>query len=343
MPISEPSWWYGPGSGWQTTLLSPIGTLVGRIASRRIQNANPYRSAVPVICVGNFTAGGSGKTPLALFLARLVAEEDREPWFLSRGYGGSLEGPARVIADLHTARDVGDEPLLLARAAPTVVSRDRRKGAEAIERMASKRAVIIMDDGLQNPALAKDLAIALVDAKRGVGNGLVIPAGPLRAPLHVQTALANLIVLTGGDDADRAGSVAGQLKALSRAPIISAQTRAEDDNAKFRGRRVYAFAGIANPGRFFATLSSLGADIIARRAFADHHMFSEAEARELMEAAERSNALLVTTEKDIARLSGIVGARGALKERAETVSIRTSLEGGDLDVLRRLIREAIAR
>ena len=343
MPISEPSWWYGPGSGWQTTLLSPIGTLVGRIASRRIQNADSYRSSLPVICAGNFTAGGSGKTPLALFLAKLVAEEGREPWFLSRGYGGSLEGPVRVMADRHTARDVGDEPLLLARAAPTVVSRDRRKGAEAIEGMASKRAVIIMDDGLQNPALAKDLAIALVDAKRGVGNGLVIPAGPLRAPLDVQMALANLIVLTGGDDADRGGSVAGQLKALSRAPIISAQTRAEDSGAKFRGRRVFAFAGIANPDRFFATLGSLGADIIARRAFADHHMFSEAEVRELMEAAERSNALLVTTEKDIARLSGTVGARAALKERAETVSIRTSLEGGDLDVLRRLVREAIAR
>ncbi|MBY0558371.1 tetraacyldisaccharide 4'-kinase [Hyphomicrobium sp.] len=342
MPISEPSWWYGPGSGWQTALLSPIGTLVGRIASRRIQNANPYRSALPVICVGNFTAGGSGKTPLALFLAKLVAEEDREPWFLSRGYGGSLEGPVRVIADLHTAREVGDEPLLLARAAPTVVSRDRRKGAEAIEGMASKRAVIIMDDGLQNPALAKDLAIALVDAKRGVGNGLVIPAGPLRAPLDVQTALANLIVLTGGDAAG-GRSVANQLKALSRAPIISAETRAEDDNAKFRGRRVFAFAGIANPDRFFATLSSLGADIVARRAFADHHMFSEVEARELIEAAEHGGAALVTTEKDIARLSGASGARGALKERAETVLIRTSLEGGDLDVMRRLIRDAIAR
>ncbi|CAA2142359.1 tetraacyldisaccharide 4'-kinase [Hyphomicrobium sp. ghe19] len=342
MPISEPSWWYGPGSGWQTALLSPIGSIVGRIASRRIENANPYRSALPVICAGNFTAGGSGKTPLALFIAKLVAEDDREPWFLSRGYGGSLEGPVRVSADLHTARDVGDEPLLLARAAPTVVSRDRRKGAEVIESMASKRAVIIMDDGLQNPALAKDLAIALVDAKRGVGNGLVIPAGPLRAPLDVQTALANLIVLTGSDDADDRSFV-DRLKGMTRAPIISAQTRAEDDNAKFRGRRVHAFAGIANPDRFFATLASLGADIIARRAFADHHMFSEAEARDLIEAAERGNAALVTTEKDIARLSGASGARGALKERAETVAIKTSLEGGDLDVMRGLIRDAIAR
>jgi tetraacyldisaccharide 4'-kinase len=342
VPISEPSWWYGPGSGWQTALLSPIGTLVGRIASRRIQSANPYRSALPVICAGNFTAGGSGKTPLSLFIAKLVAEEDREPWFLSRGYGGRLEGPVRVTAARHTARDVGDEPLLLARSAPTVVSRDRRKGAEAIEGMAAKRAVIIMDDGLQNPALAKDLVIALVDAKRGFGNGLVIPAGPLRAPLDVQTALANLIVLTGGDAAgDR--SVVDQLKAMSRAPIISAQTRADDNGAKFRGRRVIAFAGIANPDRFFATLASLGADIIARRAFADHHMFSEAEARDLMEAAERGGAVLVTTEKDIARLSGAAGARATLKERAETVAIRTSLEGEDLDVMRRLIRDAIAR
>ncbi|WP_052699189.1 tetraacyldisaccharide 4'-kinase [Hyphomicrobium sp. 99] len=341
MPISEPSWWYSPDSGWQTSLLSPVGALIGLIASRRIENAKPYRSSLPVICVGNFTAGGSGKTPLALFLAKLVANEGREPWFLSRGYGGKLKGPVRVIPTRQTAREVGDEPLLLARSAPTVVSRDRRKGAEAIEAMASKKAVIIMDDGLQNPALAKDLTIALVDHRRGFGNGLVIPAGPLRAPLDVQGKLAQLIVLTGQGAPDPA--IVEMLKAISTAPVIAAATRADDDSAQFQNQKVIAFAGIANPERFFTTLGSLGAEIIARKAFADHHMFSDAEARGLLEGAEREGALLVTTEKDLVRLAGATGACGALRERARAIAIRTSIEDNDLDVLRRLIRGAIVR
>ncbi|MGO4685277.1 tetraacyldisaccharide 4'-kinase [Hyphomicrobium sp. 2TAF46] len=341
MPASEPSWWYGPDGGWQRSLLSPVGALVGRIASRRIENAKPYRSSLPVICAGNFTAGGSGKTPLALFLAKLVADEGREPWFLSRGYGGKLEGPVRVLPARHAARDVGDEPLLLARSAPAVVSRDRRKGAEAIEAMASKNAVIIMDDGLQNPALAKDLVIALVDQRRGFGNGLVIPAGPLRAPLDIQGKLAQLIVLTGQGPADP--SLLQTLKAISSAPIITAETRAQGDVARYQDKKVIAFAGIANPERFFSTLGSLGADIVARKAFADHHEFSEAEARDLLNIAERARASLVTTEKDLARLAGATGVRAMLRERAESIAIRTTIEDGDLDILRQLIRGAIVR
>lgn len=341
MPASEPSWWYGPDGGWRTSLLSPVGALVGRIASRRIASAKPYHSSLPVICAGNFTAGGSGKTPLALLLAKLVADEGREPWFLSRGYGGKLEGPVRVLPARHTARDVGDEPLLLARSAPAVVSRDRRKGAEAIEAMASKNAVIIMDDGLQNPALAKDLVIALVDQRRGFGNGLVIPAGPLRAPLDIQGKLAQLIVLTGQGPADP--SLLQTLKAISSAPVITAETRAEGDVARYQGQKVIAFAGIANPERFFRTLGSLGADIVARKAFADHHMFSEAEARDLLNIAERAGASLVTTEKDLARLAGATGVRATLRERAETIAIRTIIEDGDLEILRRLVRGAIVR
>lgn len=342
MSISEPSWWYGPGGGWQTALLSPIGAIVGRIASRRRQNAKPYRSPLPVICVGNFTAGGSGKTPLALLLAKLVAEDGREPWFLSRGYGGKLKGPVRVDPARHGAGDVGDEPLLLARTAPTVIARNRGEGAKAIEALAPEKAVIIMDDGLQNPALAKDLSIAVIDARRGFGNGHVIPAGPLRAPLEVQMKLADLIALTGqGSSAD--SSIVGKLRALTAAPIVSAQTRAEDSAAKFRGQKVIAFAGIANPDRFFSTLLLLGAEIIERRAFADHHVFSEAEARDLLETAERAHAVLVTTEKDLARLCGATGSCGTLKERSEALAIRTAIEGEDLEVVRSLVRRTLAR
>ena len=341
MPASEPSWWYGPEGGWQALLLSPAAALVGGIAARRIRNGNPYRASLPVICAGNFTAGGSGKTPLALFLAQLIAEEDRDPWFLTRGYGGKLAGPVRVDPARHTARDVGDEPLLLARAAPTVVSRDRGRGAKAIEAMASKKAVIIMDDGLQNPGLAKDLAIAIVDRQRGFGNGWVIPAGPLRAPLDVQGKLAHLIVLTGQGAAD--ASLLKRLSAISSAPVIAAGIRADGDAQRFQNQKVIAFAGIANPERFFATLNSVGANVVARRAFADHHMFTEAEARELLADAERSGALLVTTEKDLARLAGATGARGVLRDRAQALAIRATIEDNDLGVLRSLIRSAIAR
>jgi tetraacyldisaccharide 4'-kinase len=342
VPASEPSWWYGPGGGWQTALLSPIGAIVGAIASRRLQNAKPYRSALTVICVGNFTAGGSGKTPLALLLAKLVADDGREPWFLSRGYGGRLKGPVRVDTALHSASDVGDEPLLLARAAPTVIARNRREGAETIEALASKKAVIIMDDGLQNPVLAKDLSIAVVDARRGFGNGRVIPAGPLRAPLNLQMKLASLIVLTGQNSGIDA-PVVQTLRGLTEAPIVSAQTRADDSAAKFRGQRLVAFAGIANPDRFFSTLCLLGAEIIERRPFADHHVFSEAEARDLIEAGKRVRAVLVTTEKDLARLSGATGACGMLRVRSEALAIRTVIEGNDLEVVHDLIRRALAR
>jgi tetraacyldisaccharide 4'-kinase len=338
--VSEPSWWYGRDGSWQATLLSPAAALFGAIAQRRIVNGKPYRSRLPVICVGNFTAGGSGKTPLALLLAKLVAAEGREPWFLSRGYGGKLEGPVRVDTNRHSASDVGDEPLLLARAFPTVIARDRRKGAEAIERMANNNAVIIMDDGLQNPTLGKDFSIAVVDARRGFGNGRVIPAGPLRAPLSVQGPLVQLIVLTGkrphADD-----TALRKIRSLTDAPAITAETRADANAARFQGLRVFAFAGIANPDRFFSTLRETGAEIVATRAFADHHALSEAEARDLLDAADRIDATLVTTEKDLARLSGTSGSCADLRKRAEPLAIETVIEGDDREILRRALRQAL--
>jgi tetraacyldisaccharide 4'-kinase len=310
-----------------------------------LRNAKPYRSRLPVLCVGNFTAGGSGKTPLAILLAGLVSDLGRQPWFLSRGYGGTLQGPLRVDPERHSAGEVGDEPLLLAQRAPTVIARDRRAGAEAIEAMqveSPRNGVIIMDDGLQNPALAKDLTIVAIDANRGFGNGYVIPAGPLRAPLAAQIALADLIVVTGGRPHDDAPFVK-TLRAMTRAPIIATETRATVSARELKGQDVIAYAGIANPQRFFTMLDRFGARVVERRTFADHHGFSEVEAKALLDLAELKDAALVTTEKDLARLSGTSGRCAELKNRSNALAIETVIDGTDLATLTAMITRAVAR
>src|SRR5271170_5688472 len=192
--MREPAFWWQPGSG---ALLSPLGGIYGIVAALRMQSKG-RRAGVPVICLGNFTVGGAGKTPAALAVGRLLLAAHERPFFLSRGYGGRLAGPVRVDPAVHTAAAVGDEPLLLARLAPTIVARDRLAGAEAARRAGA--GVIVMDDGFQNPALTKDLAILLVDGRRGIGNGRVIPAGPLRAPLETQISEADALVVVGRTD-----------------------------------------------------------------------------------------------------------------------------------------------
>lgn len=320
--------------------LSPVGRLVGSVAAARLGKKPSYHSRLPVICVGNFTVGGSGKTPLALLVARLVSDEGREPWFLSRGYGGRMPGPVRVDAAVHGSVDVSDEPLLLARRAPTVVSRDRRKGAQFIEATAPANTVIIMDDGLQNPSLAKNLTLAVVSGDRGFGNGRVIPAGPLRAPLAAQIGLANAILVTG-QASQSSHALRHSLRTLTQVPLLSAKTHASEGAVRLRGRRVVAYAGIVNPERFFSMLESLGATMVERRAFADHHAFSESEARDLVDTARRTSADLVTTEKDLARLSGATGAGAELRNRSTALKIETVIEGDDLAILKMKIREAI--
>ena len=185
MRLDEPPWWYRDPPSGIATVLRPLAALYGWAAAARYWRATPYRSRLPVICVGNFTAGGTGKTPLVIHLCERLKAAGHEPVALTRGYGGRLSGPYWVNAKSDVARDVGDEALLLARAAPTLVARDRRAGAHAIETGPHPVTVIVMDDGLQNPGLAKDLTIAVVDGGRGFGNGLTMPAGPLRAPLAV--------------------------------------------------------------------------------------------------------------------------------------------------------------
>jgi tetraacyldisaccharide 4'-kinase len=295
--MREPGFWWR-GDGAAARLLAPAGAAYGLVAARRMAQPG-RRAAVPVLCVGNFTVGGSGKTPTAIAVARILIEAGRRPFFLSRGYGGRLAGPVRV--DAQPAGDVGDEPLLLARVAPTIVARDRPEGAAAAVQAGAD--AIIMDDGWQNPSLAKDLVIAVLDGRRGIGNGRVFPAGPLRAPLESQLDHADALLVIGhpGAGAEPA-TAAGQRRNLPRfdgelAPEPAAL-------AKLAGARVLAFAGIADPGKFFATLEDNGIAVAARRSFPDHHHFATREIAELLGQADRERLTPVTTEKDLARLAG---------------------------------------
>jgi len=303
-------WWRKPGL--LSTLLSPLATIYGTIAQRRMAR-DGARIGIPIICVGNPTVGGAGKTPTAIAIARMLIAAGETPVFLTRGYGGRLAGPV-VVGAGHTAVQVGDEPLLLARVAPTVKAEDRASGARfAKEHGAS---VIVMDDGFQNPSLAKDFSLLVVDA-RGVGNGMVLPAGPLRAPLAPQFDRAQALLLVG--DGAPAVEQAARSKGL---PVFHARLEPDVDAvAAIRGQKFLAFAGIGNPEKFFATLAAAGIDAPIRRGFGDHHRYSVTEARTLMRDADRERLGLLTTEKDLARLKDDAMVAG-LAERARALPVR---------------------
>jgi tetraacyldisaccharide 4'-kinase len=276
---------------------------------------------VPVICVGNFTVGGSGKTPTAIAIAQMLAAAGRKPALLTRGYGGSEAGPLIVDPHSHDATKVGDEALLLAQAAPTIVAHDRAAGASFAA--ASGADVIVMDDGLQNASLEKDFTIAVVDGSRGVGNGKVFPAGPLRAPLAAQFARVNALLVIGGSAG--AAGLDREIRAR-RIPVFHGEL--EPDRASIDaagGRPVLAFAGIGNPDKFFATVTAAGIEIAGRRAFADHHRYSGEEAGDLVMQAERQGLRLLTTAKDHARMSGDPNL-AALHARAHVLPVRLKVK-----------------
>lgn len=328
MPLEEPSWWYGAGAAdARVRALKPVSRIYAWAAVRRLKNAEPYTPGLPVICVGNFTAGGTGKTPLSLLIARLLSQQDAKPAFLTRGYSGTEAGPVWADQKKHSAREVGDEPLLLAAAAPAMVARNRPDGAKAIEAQGGFTH-IVMDDGLQNPSLAKSLTIAVVDGTRGLGNGEVIPAGPLRAPLDVQFDLVDAIVVNGGGSQSKA---LHDLRSAFPGPVLSAFVRpVTDAQAKtLDGANVIAYAGIGNPARFLASLEEAGATVFASRFFKDHHKFKEAEALELLELAQDSRIRLVTTAKDLVRLPATQGALKELFDRSEALPIEMVLEDRD--------------
>ena len=258
--MREPAFWHRPTS-WIASLLSPLAALYGAVAARRMRRPGAD-AGIPVICVGNYHVGGAGKTPTVLALAKLLRELDERPVVLSRGYGGRLEGPVKVDRDRHSAADVGDEPLMMAASLPVVVSRDRAAGL-ALAR-AQDASVILMDDGFQNPSVAKNVSLIVIDAMRGVGNGRVIPAGPLRAPLSPQLARTDALVVVGEGSA--AAKIAADLASRGK-PVLSARLKPDQASlAALGGERVLAFAGIGDPARFFNTLRSSGVDVVRSRA-----------------------------------------------------------------------------
>jgi tetraacyldisaccharide 4'-kinase len=305
---------------------------------------------LPVICVGNFTAGGTGKTPLSMLVAELLGKKGESAAFLTRGFGGSVAGPRRVSTGTDTAHEVGDEALLLARHAPTTVARNRALGARSIEAFSgtSPPTVIVMDDGLQNPDLAKDLSLAVVDGRRGFGNRRVIPAGPLRAPLEFQLERADAIVVNQQlrpDASSRctSGEVAAELRRRFPGPVLDAWVEPDSTGLQLAGARVVAFAGIGNPQRFFAMLETLDADVVDRVAFRDHHAFTDADAKRLIERTDATGSRLVTTEKDHVRLIGRRGALAELRERSLALPIRLCLEARDTARLDSLLESMLKR
>ncbi|WP_075216994.1 tetraacyldisaccharide 4'-kinase [Mongoliimonas terrestris] len=338
--MKSPEFWWAD-RGWRAALypllLAPAAAVYGGAAARRMARPG-VRPPLPIVCVGNYVAGGAGKTPTALALAAIAQARGVPVVFLTRGYGGRLKGPVRVDTAVHDTRAVGDEALLLARSAPTIVSRDR---AAAFDLLAESGArLCIMDDGFQNPSVEKALSIVVVDAAVGVGNGRVIPAGPLRAPLLEQMRRTGAVLLVGGTPGPATDPV---VRAAARAgrPVLRARLEPQAGGA-FAGRRVLAFAGIGRPEKFFEALAAAGAEVVETAPFPDHHAFRTGDARRLLARAEAGDLLPVTTEKDAVRLAHATeGPRAALAARSLVFGIQCVFE--DPARIGRMLADAVDR
>lgn len=295
--VRAPEFWRQPGSA-ASRLLQPASFAYAAAGILRRALARPFTAPAPVVCVGNLVAGGAGKTPTSIAVARWYASRGLAVHFLTRGYGGSISGPHRVDPAKDTADDVGDEPLLLAARSPAWVARDRAAGARAACEAGAQ--VIVMDDGFQNPGLAKTLSLLVVDGGQGFGNGYVIPAGPLREPVNAGLKRAQAVVLVGDD-------VLGVRAALDnplgdRLPVLSARIVPGPDAERYKGERVAAFAGIGRPAKFYDTLRALGAKVVATRDFPDHYRYRPEDIMGMVEHAAGRDAVLITTAKDAVRL-----------------------------------------
>jgi tetraacyldisaccharide 4'-kinase len=319
--MRAPGFWQRPpeAPGLLPRLLAPLAALYAAATARRLARgrAGAHRAGVPVICVGNLGAGGAGKTPTVIALIERLAARGIAAHVVSRGHGGRLEGPLRVDERRHRAAEVGDEPILLSAFAPVWVAKDRAAGVRAAE--AAGAPAILLDDGFQSPAVMQDIAIVVADAARGFGNGRVIPAGPLREPVPVGLARADLL-LSLGDAAAQAGFDHRWGAQTRDRPRLTGAVAPLQTGMSWRGLRALAFAGIAYPEQFFATLRGLGAEVVRAQALDDHQPLSDALMARLEAEAKALRAQLVTTEKDAARLAP------RLRRRVLTLPVRLRLD-----------------
>ncbi|MGE7470545.1 tetraacyldisaccharide 4'-kinase [Bosea sp. NPDC003192] len=332
--MRAPGFWWRSSPSALARLLQPLGALYGAITLKRMRRPGE-QSGIPVICVGNFVAGGAGKTPTSLALASRLVAMDETPFALTRGYGGRLPGPLRIDPSRHSAVDVGDEPLLLAARLPTIVARERPAGATLAREAGA--SVVLMDDGLQNPSLHKHLRLAVVDGAVGVGNGLCLPAGPLRAPLPGQLGHVDALVIIG---AGAAGDhVAAQALSTGKRVLRATLMPPVDIQAELAGLSVLAVSGIGRPEKFAATLRTAGARLAGERAFGDHHAYTAADVAALIAEAKAKACHIAVTEKDMVKLAPLWPAA----ERSLLLSVPVTLAFDDEEALDALLRGCLTK
>lgn len=338
--MHPPSWWQNEDGSVLPKYLGPIGELYGQIVKARFRYTKPYQCKLPIICIGNFTLGGTGKTPISIKLAELLTKSGWNPGFLSRGYLGKNKGPLLVNLEEHTSQDVGDEPLLLAKHGPTIIAKTRLDGAWLFEQR--KNDIIIMDDGFQNPTLRKTLSLIALDGTVGLGNGRIFPAGPLRAPLAFQLDRADAIIITGSPKINFKEQL--REKYNYKKPILRGKVIPCETTDWLQEKPILAYAGIARPEKLFNSLEKSGGKVIRRIPFPDHYQFTAKDAAHLTKLAQKDGLQLVTTEKDLVRINEKEHHQlRALKRMSRTLPVEFSFKEEDEKILLDLIQTAIPR